>query len=1427
MSVNNEQTQPTMRSGGSAIIKASGSSGLDWLFYFKPDTNGVAYIIMTRIVNYSDYTKCAVQCVGDNYSQIYYDTDVEAYQHRFKFEGLETNKTYTFRMMWFGANSENSAYIDITRTYYCSNTTPGQSVNIVDDVGSTEIALYNTNYPRYALNIERTDNDDRDGRCDYPKSSRDLFWWVCATNYEIHPIVSSMDEVRCYRWPPGPVYVKVTYKSQINKTEIESRINEWIAWMNGLVSFSGTYFVLGSTTKKNASQINVVVGTHKQLWGYNPDDVEGEETYVWGGRWYTSYWGVGILEAKVEICCEDRYPFNQNSKLFQGIVYEELTEACGPGYDQMNINNTIFSEIAYPEKTVGGPEGESWTRDEDVIKILYGLGYLKGEEYDSYFDSEFGSGIQYNKHYSSYGPLSSSDIDLFFQINASSGSISDGEKITEAENPYYLFPTYKSGYTYKMSAIYATKQTDYEELGSAPEEHEGLSFRYTNPSLIQSVSFDLPKKPNYSSTTRIDGGYKINVSGLNTMGERYCFAAYLRDINDKDIDDGNWMSSKRATYSYNSITLNSLLYGRKYDFYLYSSYDYSIESDWIHIGEGTVAPAQPVISATEEDGVITVEWELADESNVSHVYFALYDDPDAENVVNNDNDSYRITFNNSTSGTFSFPKVPGGTYTIKARSSLMVGDTEIWCVKSSGEDHTTIEEVVVKAPPASPTNLTYTRIKRGFVASWNKVTGADSYNIQIVKDGNVLYGPFNAASLSYTIYSILNYSTAYTLQVQSVGDGMVSDWTSITAVTAPPSIELFAECGKDKIDVSWKLKFSGSDDIAAGANAEVTNIWISLYTEDNIFIDNYQVNKSDGLTSVSFCGLASGKYLLKGITEYRYYYTSTSYIDIPCVDYNGVTDTAILAGVTLETDLVPPIIGANWRIKQGYYIAWNPVSGAVAYEVQVLKDGSSVRTYNVMATEGATYYDKMIDGLQYSTTYTIRVRCKDGDGNYSDWNTITAITAPPIPEYITHYYDNETLVVNWRLEDTSSAVDEVYVNLYKSDGETLIEKKSPVNTTSGSTSFYNRDTSATYIIKAIAYYKGIACVDTNGNEFKAEWTIDPLQEEIPPPNNLRATKVKAGFIIAWDNVVSADSYNIKICQVGTNSSVVVETANTRALFYATNNLKYSGYYQIFVQSVGSTGNTSNWTSNFATTTPAIPIIEYSYRRPSDDAENKELIVSWKPDGNNVYASNIHIQLFTSNKEFVKSEWISSTSSGSINFGEIERGYYIIEAYTTNFNNEKCIDANGQAYTVILNVALDVRPLSWNWTQLYELRGGGRGTIRSTAYVPIDGKGIYPCTAEEWRKFAMKINEVRIYARSQNPGSVGGGDINLSLIKTGEYFRRFYNEAYTAIYQILNNRPYDEPIPIIQENTVLNSGLFTSIQNMLNNTILQLPEKGDE
>ena len=76
---------PCKANGATAIICFKGqgaSSSTVTLFYYKPDTNGKAYVIVTRPEDYLSYDKLVVTMTGSGYSQSQNGNAMDSYLHK-------------------------------------------------------------------------------------------------------------------------------------------------------------------------------------------------------------------------------------------------------------------------------------------------------------------------------------------------------------------------------------------------------------------------------------------------------------------------------------------------------------------------------------------------------------------------------------------------------------------------------------------------------------------------------------------------------------------------------------------------------------------------------------------------------------------------------------------------------------------------------------------------------------------------------------------------------------------------------------------------------------------------------------------------------------------------------------------------------------------------------------------------------------------------------------------------------------------------------------------------------------------------------------------------------------------------------------------------------------------------------------------------
>lgn len=119
----------------------------------------------------------------------------------------------------------------------------------------------------------------------------------------------------------------------------------------------------------------ITLGTHEELWGYNPDNISGT-VEVKFGEWSPVFWNwtdenIYYYEyCEVKLCNELRGAMYY-SGAFKDIVYEELTECLGCGNDTFHTYESMFSQVWYKGKTNDLIKNGRPTEDGEVVQMLY------------------------------------------------------------------------------------------------------------------------------------------------------------------------------------------------------------------------------------------------------------------------------------------------------------------------------------------------------------------------------------------------------------------------------------------------------------------------------------------------------------------------------------------------------------------------------------------------------------------------------------------------------------------------------------------------------------------------------------------------------------------------------------------------------------------------------------------------------------------------------------------------------------------------------------------------------------------------------------------------------------------------------------------------------------------------------------------------
>jgi hypothetical protein len=207
------------------------------------------------------------------------------------------------------------------------------------------------------------------------------------------------------------------------------------------------------------------------------------------------------------------------------------------------------------------------------------------------------------------------------------------------------------------------------------------------------------------------------------------------------------------------------------------------------------------------------------------------------------------------------------------------------------------------------------------------------------------------------------------------------------------------------------------------------------------------------------------------------------------------------------------------------------------------------------------------------------------------------------------------------------------------------------------------------------------------------------------------------------------------------------------------------------------------------------------------------------------ATYVDVILFDMNNNIINYKSGDASTSyqglifGDFSFDNLPNGkyYIILDSSRRAAGYGEVYSVNDEGKQFELKVYIDVfnidNLLPWEWTQEYNLEGGGTGTICPEAYIPMDEMGFHPITAVEWNNFTNKIEEVRAclggqpFGFTEVFGASNGYANNPSLFTV-----RIYNEAAEAI-KVLGGDI--EPIENGQE---LNAQIFIDLQEQLNAVI---------
>ncbi len=359
-------------SGGTAGGTGRVTSGVDGYLQAYQTRDGTAHVFLTYIktsdVDYIEDIKL-FQVEGifnlDNMDPVtgYPITYVDVYNISLN-EGdfyrtwffCDEGTTYHFRAVFTYRNHSGGLRYHRWYTYAFKRSMKYSAPSVSYSSGNNTFNISTSVSGRRVVEFERTDGYNPTGKTN---NQRLLFYLTSLVNLEFgySGYYKSKNYYELERWPVGSYTVGVSYTSSVPSSE-ESRlygyITDAISKINSALSGTGVSF----TVTTGSGDINVLWGTHEELWGWTPSFSVG----WYNGTWNTWASNGYIYEGEVKLRYDEVW-----HQSFEGIVLEELVQCLGCGHDQLELpENTIFSDFLYLNKpSVIG------TDDQAVIDILY------------------------------------------------------------------------------------------------------------------------------------------------------------------------------------------------------------------------------------------------------------------------------------------------------------------------------------------------------------------------------------------------------------------------------------------------------------------------------------------------------------------------------------------------------------------------------------------------------------------------------------------------------------------------------------------------------------------------------------------------------------------------------------------------------------------------------------------------------------------------------------------------------------------------------------------------------------------------------------------------------------------------------------------------------------------------------------------------
>ena len=272
-----------------------------------------------------------------------------------------------------------------------------------------------------------------------------------------------------------------------------------------------------------------------------------------------------------------------------------------------------------------------------------------------------------------------------------------------------------------------------------------------------------------------------------------------------------------------------------------------------------------------------------------------------------------------------------------------------------------VQTVTVPLYLAAPATLTW--VNGTSTAMWSEVPGAASYCVQLYKDGAEVAPAVTADTTSYTF--TLEESGSYTFKVQALNGDILSAWSEASGALA--------------IDKTAPAVSGESASRTVASNGSVT------FTSDEAGKVYYIVG-GEKPTQDALLASANVKDIASGETKIDLSGLGAEATNVYLMVVDAAGNRSDVKTVKVPVYLAKPTT-ITW-VNNTATAMWNAVSGAEAYNIQLLRDGSDYGNV-IVVNGGSTTTSDLTPHMNDDGVYTFRVQAAAA-GTQSEWSDASA-----------------------------------------------------------------------------------------------------------------------------------------------------------------------------------------------------------------------------------------------------------------------------------------------------------------------------------------------------------------------------------------------------------------------------------------------------